>query len=77
MVINTSFIKRLVKIFYKTDLVRLVEDFNYYVLREYFTFIIKTIKDLKAIERYWDNPSSKALNHLIQTIENTCSTSYI
>lgn len=67
------------EIFYKTDLVRLVEDFNisYYVLREYYTFFIKTIKDLKAIERYWYNPSSKALNYLIQTIENTCITTYM
>lgn len=45
----------------------------YHVYRENYTFHIKTIKDLKTIERYWDDPNPKNKCDLIYTVENTCS----
>lgn len=70
--------KRVGETVYKAHLVRLVENFNisYHVLHETYTFFIKTIKDLKTIESYWDDPNPKTLYDLIHTIENTCSISY-
>lgn len=49
---------------------------SYHVYRENYTFRIKTIKDLKTIERYWDNPNPKTKCDLIYTVENTCSITY-
>ena len=70
--------KRIDETVYKAYLVRLVENFNisYKILYETYTFFIKTIKDLKTIERYWDNPNPKAKCDLIYTVENTCSITY-
>jgi hypothetical protein len=67
--------KRIGETVYKAYIYRKVEDFNisYRVLHETYTFYIKTIKDLKSIEKYWDNPSPKALYDLQYTIENKCS----
>ena len=70
--------KRIGEKIYKAHAIRAVEDFNisYHVLHETYTFFIKTIKDLKTIERYWDNPSPKTLHDLIHTVENTNYISY-
>lgn len=63
---------------YKAYVYRKVEDFNisYRVFNETYTFYIKTIKDLKTIEKYWDDPSPKALYDLQNTVENKCNISY-
>lgn len=75
---NYELSKRIDEKVYKAYAIRLVENFNisYHVLREQYTFYIKTIKDLKTIERYWDDPNPKTLYDLIYTIENTCSISH-
>ena len=49
---------------------------SYHVYRENYTFRIKTIKDLKTLERYWDDPNPKNKCDLIYTVENTCSITY-
>lgn len=46
---------------------------SYHVYRETYTFFIKTIKDLKTMERYWDNPNPQNMYDLIYNVENTCS----
>lgn len=46
---------------------------SYHVYRENYTFIIKTIKDLKTMERYWNDPNPKNMCNLIHNVENTCS----
>ena len=53
--------KRMGETVYKAYLVRLIENFNisYHILRESYTFFIKTVKDLKTIERYLDDPNPK------------------
>lgn len=75
---NYELSKRIGETVYKAYVYRKVEDFNisYRVLHETYTFYIKTIKDLKSIEKYWDNPSPKALYDLQYTVENTCSITY-
>lgn len=67
--------KRIGETVYKAYAIRVIENFNisYQVLHEMYTFFIKTIKDLKTLERYWDNPSPKTLYDLIHTVENTHS----
>lgn len=67
--------KRIGETVYKTYTIRVIEDFNtsYHVFHETYTFFIKTIKDLKTAEKYWDNPNPKTLYDLIHTVENTCS----
>ena len=69
--------KRIGETVYKAYVFRKVEDFNisYRVFNETYTFYIKTIKDLKSIEKYWDNPSPKALYDLQYTVENKCNIS--
>lgn len=49
---------------------------SYHIYRENYTFRIKTIKDLKTLERYWDDPNPKNKCDLIYTVENTCSITY-
>jgi hypothetical protein len=49
---------------------------SYHVYRENYTFFIKTINDLKMMEKYWDDPNPKNLYDVIHTVENTCSISY-
>ena len=49
---------------------------SYHVYRENYTFRIKTIKDLKTLERYWDDPNPKNMYNLIHNVENTCSITY-
>lgn len=53
-------------------------NFNVYyqVYRETYTLFIKTIKDLKLMEKYWDNPNPKTKCDLIYTVENICSITY-
>lgn len=65
--------KRIGETVYKAYAIRAIENFNisYQILHETYTFFIKTLKDLKTIERYWDNPSPKTLFDLIYTVENT------
>ena len=62
---------------YKAHVYRKVEDSNTHLsyVRETYTFFIKTIKDLKTVERYWDNPNPKTLYDLIYTVENICNIS--
>lgn len=70
--------KRIDETVYKAYVFRKVEDFNisYRVFNETYTFYIKTIKDLKLMEKYWDDPNPKALYDLQYTVENKCSISY-
>ena len=70
--------KRIDEKVYKAYAVRLVENFNisYHVLREQYTFFIKTINDLKIIERYWDDPTPKTLYDLKYNVENICNITY-
>ena len=49
---------------------------SYRVYRENFTFNIKTIKDLKTMERYWDDPNPKNMSELKYTVENKCILTY-
>ena len=44
-------------------------------MHETYTFYIKTIKDLKTMEKYWDNPNPKTLYDLIYTVDNICNIS--
>ena len=49
---------------------------SYHVYRETYTFYIKTIKDLKMMEKYWDDPSPKNMCELIYNVENICNISH-
>ena len=49
---------------------------SYHVYSETYTFFIKTIKDLKLMEKYWDNPNPKTKCDLIYTVENICNITY-
>lgn len=46
---------------------------SYHVYREDYTFHIKTINDLKIIERYWDDPNPQNMYDLIYNVDNTCN----
>ena len=49
---------------------------SYHVYRETYTIFIKTIKDLKLMEKYWDNPNPKTKCELIYNVENICNISH-
>lgn len=46
---------------------------SYHVYRETYTFFIKTIKDLKLMEKYWNDPNPKNMCNLIYNVDNTCN----
>lgn len=69
--------KRIGEKVYKAHIFRKVEVSSTHLsyIRETYTFFIKTIKDLKTMENYWDNPNPKTLYDLIYTVENICNIS--
>lgn len=76
---NLDIFKHLGETIYKAHIFgEFIKNFSisYHVYRENYTFIIKTIKDLKIMERYWDNPNPKTKYDLIHTVVNKCSITY-
>jgi hypothetical protein len=64
---------------YKAHIIReFIKNFSvsYHVYRETYTFFIKTIKDLKTMERYWNDPNPKNKSDLIYNVENICNITY-
>lgn len=69
--------KRIGEKVYKAHVYRKVECFSPHLtyIREIYTFFIKTLKDLKTMEKFWDNPNPKTLYDLTYTVENICNIS--